>query len=180
MTEPSPDQPRPRARALARFLLIGLGCAALLAGTVHFTRERIDRNHAAREAATILRLTQLESPPADGAWQGDVWASCDGTLLMRGEASGYGGPIRWILSANMSADEPRISRVLITSHQETPGIADFLNDPEHPWLLAFAGRGADAAELDTLSGATITTRALAQTIGARMAGPFAPPAECPP
>jgi Na+-translocating ferredoxin:NAD+ oxidoreductase RnfG subunit len=171
---------RQRARALALFLAIALGCAALLAVTVQFTRERIDRNHAAREADTILRLTRLESPPASGIWQGDVWASCDGTLLMRGAAQGYAGPIRWMLSARLTADGPRIGRVMVTNHQETPGIADFLNDPEHPWLLAFAGRGADAAELDTLTGATITTRALAQDIGARLALPLDPPAECPP
>jgi Na+-translocating ferredoxin:NAD+ oxidoreductase RnfG subunit len=175
-----PVSGRERARALAPFLAIALGCAALLAVTVQFTRERIDRNHAAREADTILRLTRLEAPPASGTWEGDVWASCDGTLLMRGAAQGYAGPIRWMLSARLTADGPRIGRVMVTSHQETPGIADFLNDPEHAWLLAFAGRGADAAEVDTVTGATITTRALAQDIGARLGLPLDPPAECPP
>ena len=184
MTEPTPDQPRPsgtaRARALGLFLVIAVGCAALLAVTVYFTRERIERNHAAREAATILRLTRLDSPPATGTWQGDTWAACDGTLLMRGVAQGYAGPIRWMLSAHMTPDGPRIGRVMVTSHQETPGIADFLNDPEHEWLRAFAGRGADAAELDTITGATITTRALAQDIGTRLAQPLELPKECPP
>ena len=69
--------------------------------------------------------------------------------------------------------EPR--RLLVTGHQETPGIADFLNDPEHEWLLSFIGRGPDAAEVDTISGATITTRALARSVGGALAQPLRGP-----
>jgi Na+-translocating ferredoxin:NAD+ oxidoreductase RnfG subunit len=180
MSEPEPQQGRSRTRSVAAFLVIALGCATLLAATVHFTRERIARNRAAEEAAGILRLTKLERPPTTGNWEGDVWAACDGTLLMRGAADGYGGPIHWMVAAHETPDGPQIGRVMVTDHHETPGIADFLNDPEHPWLMAFAGRGADAAEVDTISGATITTRALARDIGARLAEPVGPLPECPP
>lgn len=180
MTGNTPEPPRSRSRALGTFLVIGVGCAALLAATVHLTRARIERNHAAREAGTILRLTRLDQPPATGTWEGDVWAACDGTLLMRGEAQGYGGPIRWMLAAATTGGDRRIRRVLVTDHKETPGIADFLNDPDHEWLLGFAGRGADAAEVEAVSGATITTRALARSLGDALSRPLPSPADCPP
>jgi Na+-translocating ferredoxin:NAD+ oxidoreductase RnfG subunit len=179
MSDPEPQQASARTRPVAAFLLIALGCAVLLAATVHFTRDRIARNRAAEEAEGILKLTQLERPPATGTWEGDVWAACDGTLLLRGTAQGYGGPIRWMLAAHATPDGPEIGRVMVTGHRETPGIADFLNDSEHPWLMSFAGRSADAAEVDTISGATITTRALARDIGKRLAEPVGPLPECP-
>jgi Na+-translocating ferredoxin:NAD+ oxidoreductase RnfG subunit len=107
-------------------------------------------------------------------------------VLLRGTAPGYGGAIRWLLAADLDAPEgdreatPRIRRLVVTAHQETPGIADFLDDPEHPWLRGFAGRGADVAALDTISGATITTRALARSVGAALTETLPAPAECAP
>jgi len=166
------------AKALGTFLLIGFGCAALLAATVQVTRAPIERNRAAQEAGAILQLTGRDAPPATGAWQDDAWMACDGTLLLRGAAEGYGGAIRWMLAAEAQEGSARIRRVLVTGHQETPGIADFLNDPEHPWLLQFAERGADAAAVDTITGATITTRGLTRSIGAALARPLAAATGC--
>jgi Na+-translocating ferredoxin:NAD+ oxidoreductase RnfG subunit len=182
MSEPHPA-PRATLRTLGAFLLIGSGCAVLLAATVAMTRDPIARNRAAQEAGAILDLTGLDAPPATGTWQDDVWVTCDGFVLLRGAAQGYGGPIRWMLSAEQpdaAAAAPRIRRLLITTHQETPGIADFLDDPEHPWLQQFGGRSADVVALDTISGATITTRALIRSVGASLAGPLPTPTECSP
>jgi len=159
---------------------MGCGCALLLAVTLQFTREPIARNHAAREAGAILDLTGLDTPPATGTWQDDAWVTCTGLVLLRGAAEGYGGPIRWMLAADADSAGPRVRRLLVTAHQETPGIADFLNDPDHPWLRSFTGRGADAAQLEGISGATITTRALARSVGTALAWPLTAPAECTP
>ena len=48
----------------------------------------------------------------------------------------------------------------IEAHQETPGITDFLRDPED-WLVAFEARSKlTVNEVDGMTGATITTRAV--------------------
>lgn len=172
---------RARIRALGAFLLVSVGCASLLAAIVALTRAPIERNRAAQEASAILDLTGFDAPPATGTWRDDVWVTCDGLVLLRGVATGYAGPIRWMLAAaagSTAEAAPRIRRLLVTGHQETPGIADFLNDPDHEWMLGFAGRSADAIEVDTISGATITTRALARSVGAALARPLPRPQGC--
>jgi len=172
-----------RIRAIGAFVAIGLGCAALLAATVALTRAPIEHNRAAQEAHAIMVLTGLDALPATGSWQDDAWVACDGSLLLRGTANGYGGAIRWMLAADSRGVAPDgliIRRLIVTGHQETPGIADFLNDPNHAWIAGFVGRGADAAEVDTISGATITTRALARSVGAALVQPHAPPSGCEP
>jgi Na+-translocating ferredoxin:NAD+ oxidoreductase RnfG subunit len=166
-------------RALAGFLLIGLGCASLLAATAVLTREPIARNRAALEARAVLWLTHRELPPAVGSWVDDRWFTCDGQVLLRGVAPGYAGPIHWLLAAELSDQTPAIVRVLVAAHQETPGIADFLNHPEHPWLLSLRGRGVAVADVATVSGATITSRSLARSIAGTLAAVDREQAPCP-
>jgi len=166
-------------RALVGFLLIGLGCASLLAATVMLTREPIALNRAALEARAVLWLTGRKVPPAVGTWADDRWFTCDGQVLLRGVAPGYGGAIHWLLAVDLAGAAPTILRVLVAAHQETPGIADFLNDPEHPWLVRLRGHGADADRVETISGATITTRSLARSIATALAQLDPEQASCP-
>lgn len=162
-------------RPLAAFLAITAGCATLLAATVELTAPRIAEARARLEHRAVARLVGGDTAPP-GCWTGDTWFLDDGRTLLRGSAAGYGGPIQWMLVFDAAAGTPLIQRVLVTAHQETPGIADFLNDPKDGWLTGFNGRGADAADLDTISGATITTRALARSIGRALAdAPTQPP-----
>jgi len=168
------------ARPLAGFLIIGLGCAALLAVTADLTADRIQHNRAAQQARAIAWLIGRTDPPTDQRWDDNRWLLCagvngdatgteapnpEGLTLVRGTAPGYGGAIHWMLAADTSEGRLLIRRLLITAHQETPGIADFLDDPRHHWLQRLAGRGADVATLEGISGATITTRALTRNIG---------------
>ncbi|MBX3705395.1 MAG: FMN-binding protein [Pseudomonadales bacterium] len=155
-------------RPLAAFLAITAGCATLLAATVELTAPHIADARARLEHQAVARLLDADTAPP-GCWTGDTWFLGDGHALLRGSAAGYGGPIQWMLVFDATAGTPLIQRVLVTAHQETPGIADFLNDPQHGWLTGFHGRGADAANLDTISGATITTRALTRSIGRALA-----------
>jgi len=167
-------------RPLAGFLIIGLGCAVLLAATAHLTADRIQHNRAVQQSRAIAWLTDRTDAPADQRWEDNRWRFCadtttaervadgpvaSGLTLVRGTAPGYGGAIHWMLAAETGASGLLIRRLLITSHQETPGIADFLDDPQHGWLQRFAGRGAEVADLEGISGATITTRALTRNIG---------------
>lgn len=145
---------------------IGLTCAFALALIDSLTADRISANRAAQAAAAVLALTGLEVPPG-GDWHDDRWPLCDGTLLLRGSAAGYGGPIDWMLATMPASARPplRIRAVRIAAHRETPGIADFLATPDAGWLAQFRGRDATGAMPDALTGATVTTRALSQSIG---------------
>ena len=150
-------------RSLASIILIALGCAGTLAAVNLLTRDRIQANETAalrRELAALLpaqsalpaTLPDLTSSPAG-------WALCDGTLLGYSATPGYGGPIRLIFT--LSSEQPTtLYRLRLLSHQETPGITDFLRDPEG-WLTEFNNRTtATLAEVSAVSGATITTRAI--------------------
>lgn len=158
------------ARGVAALTGIGLTCAFTLALVDSVTADRIGANRAAQAAAAVLALTGHEAPPR-GDWRDDRWLLCDGTLLLRGSATGYGGPIDWMLATTPAGATPpmRIRAVRVTAHRETPGIADFLDTPEAGWLARFRGRDATGAMPDALTGATVTTRALSQSIAEALA-----------
>jgi electron transport complex protein RnfG len=116
-------------------------------------------------------------PPA--AWSGDIWPLCDDTALLRGRAEGYAGAIDWLLFIDLAPIQ-RIRALRVIAHRETPGIADFLNQPEHPWMQAFVTRTAGEPPPDTLTGATVTTRALGENLVAALAAATPPAAgACP-
>ncbi len=159
-----------RVRAIAGFVVLVTACAALLATTASLTRERIEANRQRQFLATVSELTGSPAPETV-RWHGDVAHVCDGSTLLRGSVTGYGGPIRW-LAAAANGPEPVLTGVRITAHQETPGIADFLNQPRSGWLATLRGRDAGGIEqLDGVSGATITSRALRRSLTAALRRP---------
>lgn len=157
---------------------IALACAVALALTRELTAPRIAAERAAAANAALLSMTGRTSLPPP-AWSGDHWQLCDGTALLRGTAEGYAGTIEWLLFID-AAPSTRIRALRVVAHRETPGIADFLNEPQHPWMQAFVARRAGEPPPDTLTGATITTRALGQSLTAALAEATPPGAgECP-
>lgn len=151
-------------------------CAALLATVAAVTGPRIEDNRARQASAALSELLGREVNAADVAWQDGHAVLQDGRVLLRGSAAGYAGDIRWLAAAAHDA-EPVLGAVRIVAHQETPGIADFLDRPNRGWLAALSGLNAAAlAEVDTLSGATITTRALRRDLAAALARVAAEPA----
>lgn len=161
-------------------------CAGLLAITASLTREQIEHNRNRQFLDLVETLTG--TPPTDAiVWQGDVAPLCDGPgdaperLLLRGRAPGYGGTIHWLAAADVTAANPRLTGLRITAHQETPGIADFLNLPDRGWLATLPGRDADeVAAVNAVSGATITSRALRDGVAARLGDPALADVKCDP
>ncbi|MEJ2087682.1 MAG: FMN-binding protein [Gammaproteobacteria bacterium] len=151
-------------------LLIGLGCAAALAGTRHWTAERIAFNETrvARSeiAALVTDPSALPRELPDLGRQG-TWRLCDGTLLVRSSVNGYGGPMS--LAYTVGGQPATIERLRLISHRETPGITDFLRAPDG-WLNLLSGRTAvELKNVAAVSGATITTRALRDHLAAMLA-----------
>jgi RnfABCDGE-type electron transport complex G subunit len=148
-----------------RLVLIAAACATLLALIDAWTADRIAGNARAYEQRQITDLAGT-APPAETTWTDDVWDFCTGTKLARSSAPGYGGPIRLVVGVSGE----RILGIRVTDHQETPGLADFLREPDSGWLAAFGGRTQpETLAVDAVAGATITSEAVIRAVRDAMA-----------
>ena len=125
---------------MLKLVLIAAACATLLAIIHSWTGDHIARNASNYELKQITDLAGTP-PPAGTTWTGDVWDFCGGTKLARSSTPGYGGPIRLVVGVSQG----RILGVRVTAHQETPGLADFLREPERGWLALLKGRTGQEA-----------------------------------
>ena len=195
----------PVARSIAAFLALVLACGVLIAATAALTRERIEENRARRFLETLGEVAGSMEAAAEVVWVGDVGVFCGegfaigaeprpreaslartrslpqrDQVLLRGAAPGYGGDIHWLAAADVAREAPLLERARITAHQETPGIADFLDHPGRGWLAALQGKPADQlVRIDAVSGATITSRALTRSLADALSRPRLGQAECP-
>jgi electron transport complex protein RnfG len=83
--------------------------------------------------------------------------------------SGYSGEIRLMLGVD---PQGRLLGVRVTSHKETPGLGDKIEEKKGDWILRFAGLSLgepaiekwkvkkDGGQFDSFAGATITPRAV--------------------
>lgn len=135
-----------------------------LAAVSEVTRERVAGNRARalwRQAEALTGTNDLHlrgMPPAAGS----AMALSDGRRLLFGSVEGYGGPIDFLVLLSPGST---IAGLRITRHQETPGIGDFIDQPESAWMRQFIG--FDVASLNSIdgkTGATITTNALRQGV----------------
>ena len=89
------------------------------------------------------------------------------------EAAGYAGPIRLIVSVQRDGT---LGGVRVLSHRETPGLGDRIEEEKSDWVHGFAGRSLtdpaepgwkvrrDGGEFDQFTGATVTPRAVVNTV----------------
>jgi Na+-translocating ferredoxin:NAD+ oxidoreductase RnfG subunit len=165
----NPLPPGRYVRAVAVFTILVVACAVLLASTAGLTGERIEQNRN-RQFLDLVSTLIGGAPPQTIEWNGDIARLCDGNTLVRGAVQGYAGSVRWLVAADVTGPSPTLRALRITLHQETPGIADFLDLPERGWLAALRGLDAGSlATVDTVTGATVTSRALRASLGAALA-----------
>lgn len=86
---------------------------------------------------------------------------------------GYTGPIRLIMSIDMSGE---LKGVRVIEHKETPGLGDKIDLKKSDWILSFNGKSLanltetqwqvkkDGGDFDQLTGATITPRAIVSAV----------------
>jgi Na+-translocating ferredoxin:NAD+ oxidoreductase RnfG subunit len=158
-------------RSAANVVLIGLGCALALGAVHHWTEDEIRFNETRMMRSALVELTHdpaaLPEELPDLSTVPAVWRLCDGTLLAHSAAAGYGGPLSLIYT--VFADPPRLHRLRVMRHQETPGITDFLREDDG-WLASLRSlTSSELREVATLTGATITTRALRDHLVASLA-----------
>ena len=148
-------------KALLPLLAIGTLCGGLLIASDQLTAARIadnERQFAQAQLADLLGFTPANEP----VWYQDAWQVCGGPLVVRLAEAGYGGKV----AALVAVQDGRLLGMRVTAHQETPGIADFVDAPADPWRAIL--RGSSAAQLattDAVVGATITSRALQRLAG---------------
>ncbi|TRZ91556.1 MAG: electron transport complex subunit RsxG [Rhodocyclaceae bacterium] len=85
------------------------------------------------------------------------------------QGSGYGGSIKLMMGIDL---EGRLLGVRVTSHKETPGLGDRMEEKKGDWILRFTGLSLgnppiekwkvkkDGGQFDQFAGATITPRAV--------------------
>ena len=101
--------------------------------------------------ALSLMLTALLLP---------VLTGCTARAEQRtGEAEGYGGPLK--VRVTMNGED--VTKVEITEHSETPGVGTRAIE-----ALPAAIEEADSIDVDSVSGATVTSQAIKQAVGQAM------------
>jgi electron transport complex protein RnfG len=94
-------------------------------------------------------------------------------VVMTVESTGYVGPIRLLLGID---SDNNILRVRASEHRETPGLGDRIEPENSDWITVFNGLGLsddlrlrrDGGPIDHMSGATITSRAVARSVAAAL------------
>ena len=153
-------------RAIFSLLIIGGVCGALLVGTHALTAEDITLNREARARALITAMLGEELPPSTDL-QALPIGTCEGWIIQRITVGGYAGDIE-LLSLWRTPDRLTLR---VTSHRETPGIGDFIDHERDAWTPQLDGTSmATFAEVDNVSGATITTNAIRDAAAASAQG----------
>lgn len=151
--------------------------AALLAGANAMTRDRI----AAAEAEKIQLAISEVLPGGESAQKIDYFTEGDTDVkviyknengyAVQVETAGFGGTITMMVGVSPDA---KVLGVEIVSHSETPGLgAKAATDSA--FRESFIGLGnwvrvsKDGGEADTLTGATITSRAVAEGVNTALA-----------
>ena len=145
-----------RDRPLKGVLVTGAlmaAAGAILAGMQRLTDERVRANVAASQRQVVRELAGVAAPVPN-----DSLALCgEGLVLRRDGTRGYGGEVDYIVAFDTDGE---IAGVRVLRHAETPGFADILM-PDSDWLAGFRA-GAD--EVHAVTGATITSRAVADGV----------------
>ena len=155
--------------------LLALTCAFFLAFTHQLTQETIKSNQRHYEERVLREMV-------NGA---EVEKSISGYNVFRNETQigtiepfmtrrGYNGEIDLLMALTLKSltQDREIISVRVTHHEETPGIGDKIEPDVSSWIHQFAGKSAldtdwtlfPKGDVDAISGATITSRAVTNAI----------------
>ncbi len=183
----------PVIRSGITLALIAALCTALVAVTYQVTRERIAANEQAwLEQSLQPALSGLffdsgvsesvltipaphELPGSEDAviyrvYSGD---SPVAALFVVSARDGYAGAIRLLVGIDING---AITGVHVLAHRETPGLGDRIETGKSDWVKQFNGRSLgdpvadgwkikrDGGELDQLTGASVTPRAIIKAL----------------
>ena len=156
---------------LFTFVVLTLICGISITGLHTFKSEQIEYNRKEFALRTIRQLVNQKQFSLvqinDERYAIKYQNTYDGAVFKIRTPSGYNGEIiLWI--ATNSAGYIRGVRVL--EHKETPGIGDLIDIEVSDWIHQFIGMSLknnwtyDNSDIDHVSGATITTRAVTEAV----------------
>lgn len=165
-----------------RLALIAAVVVAAVMGVTQLTAPAIAANERAATISQLARLTGMAPAamviPANLTDGFVLCATGQSVMVERESAPGYGGTIELIIAR----DAQMLRGVRVVQHRETPGIGDVIDRDRTSWIEQFAGLAIatpEAWRIDTVTGATITTRAVVAAV-ARHASASMPPPRCDP
>jgi RnfABCDGE-type electron transport complex G subunit len=163
-------------------VLVAAFCALVLSITHLTTATQIADNQRLHDQRALRELLGDALPATELAaqsWQANqlVWCS-QHIVVSRLETDGYAGSIKLLLA--WRSDRQQIIGISVLQHLETPGIGDFLNDrAEGSWLDGFRQRSMNtAANIDTVTGATISSNAIIRAVGTALQRPESAVSRC--
>lgn len=186
-------EPRPLLRLLV-VTVIAAGSIALVTASWQFSRDRIAANERARLLASLSSvldpallgrdldpvLLDAFDPALLGSEEPvDVFVPVDGTTPLAAifasvAPDGYNAPIH--LLVGIAVETGAITGVRAIGHRETPGLGDQIDIAKSDWILQFDGRSVndpgpagwavtkDEGEFDSITGATVTPRAVVRAV----------------
>ena len=172
------------------FALVG---TALLALTYDLTREQIARSEEDEKLKLITQIAPLSvydnniMKDTRQLAADDLLGNDDTTVAYIGRLKGlpsiavmqaiapdgYGGKIRLIVAIH---SDGRVGGVRVISHNETPGLGDYIEIAKSKWITVFDGTSLDSPKdsdwkvkkdggsFDYMAGATITPRAVVKAV----------------
>jgi len=147
--------------------LIALVFAGLLATTNQLTYSDIADNKTAYANRKIAEMIDgREFRQTDSGFDFFEAGELVGQIKTVVTPHGYNGDIQMLVAFDLTH---RVISVRVTDHRETPGLGDAI---DKEWIKTFDGRTADtnwslapAGDIDGITGATITARAVAEAVG---------------
>lgn len=168
--------------------------ALIVTASWEFSHERIAENQRARLIASLSSvldpsllgrdLDPVRIQAQDRELLGsdepiDVFVPVDGTnplaaIFATIAPDGYNAPIALLVGVAIPSGE--ISGVRVVSHRETPGLGDLIDIRKSDWILQFDGKSLgdppasdwtvaqEDGEFDSITGATITPKAVIQAV----------------
>lgn len=150
--------------SVLRLGLLGVAVAAVLAGVDAVTHQHIEANS---QRAFVKSLIDVTGDPRLAMLTGSlapplkICTSAARPLydIRTISTRGYGGAISLLVAIDATH---RVTGVRVVDHHETPGIGDVIEPNRTSWILGFGSRDGD---IDAVTGATITTRAVIAAVG---------------
>jgi electron transport complex protein RnfG len=180
-------------RTLLLVGIVAAAAAFMVSASHEFSKERIAANERARLIASLnsvldptlrshdlstVRLNVTDRELLGTGEPVDVFVAMDaGTPAAVVFASvaphGYNAPIRMLIGVSPAG---ALTGVRVVRHRETPGLGDAIDADKSKWILQFSGLSLampplpqwavdkDDGQFDTITGATVTSRAVVQGV----------------
>lgn len=152
-------------------LLITAVVAGLLGGVNYITKDKISEINEQKTTDAMTQVLKADhyeevAVPAQSDIVTGLWKADDKGYVVQCVVSGSQGNITMMVGVDA---ENKVSGVSIVAMSETSGLGDNAKKPE--WREQFVGKGEvsvtkDGGEIDALTGATITSRAVCNGVSA--------------